>query len=47
MVAAPPLILGGNLKILDQNNWGDLIKKLNFGGKLNFRGGGGAYEHSW
>ena len=39
MVAAPPpLILGGDLKISDQNNWGDLSKKLNLrGGK--FKGG--------
>ena len=29
MVAAP-LILGGDLKISDQNNWGDQSKKLNF-----------------
>ena len=37
MVAAPQ-ILGGNLKILDQNNWGgDLSKKLNFGG-AKFKG---------
>ena len=31
MVAAPP-ILERDLKILDQNNWGDLSKKLNLGG---------------
>ena len=35
MVAAP-LILGGDLKTSDQNNWeeggGDLSKKLNLGG---------------
>ena len=38
MVAAP-LILGGDLKISDQNNWGDWSKKLNFFlGGLNFRG---------
>ena len=38
MVAAP-LILGGDLKISDQNNWGDQSKKLNFfWGGLNFRG---------
>ena len=39
MVAAPPppLILGGDVKISDQNNWGaDLSKKLNLGGELNF-----------
>ena len=28
----PPLILGGNQEISDQNNWGDLSKKLNLGG---------------
>ena len=28
----------GDLKISDQNNWGDLSKKLNLG-ELNFRGG--------
>ena len=28
----PPLKLGGRLKISDQNNWGDLSKKLNLGG---------------
>ena len=37
MVAAP-LILGGDLKISDQNNWGDLSKKLNLGG-AKFKGG--------
>ena len=38
MVAAP-LILGGDLKISDQNNWGDWSKKLIFfWGGLNFRG---------
>ena len=40
MVAAPPLILGGDLKMSDQNNGGggDLSKKLNLrGGK--FKGG--------
>ena len=31
MVAAP-LILGGDLKISDQNNWGDLSKKANLEG---------------
>ena len=41
MVAAPPNFRE-DLKISDQNNWGDLSKKLNFGGReLNFRG---AYE---
>ena len=28
----PPLILGGDIKISDQNNCGDLSKKLNMGG---------------
>ena len=28
----------GDLKISDQNNWGDLSKKLNLGGELNLRG---------
>ena len=37
MVAAP-LILGGDLKISDQNNWGgDLSNKLNLEGELNLR----------
>ena len=41
MVAAAPNFRE-DLKISDQNNWGDLSKKLNFGGReLNFRG---AYE---
>ena len=31
MVAAPPNFRE-DLKISDQNNWGDLSKKLNFGG---------------
>ena len=31
MVTAP-LILGGDLKISDQNNWGNLSKRLNWGG---------------
>ena len=44
MVAAPPNFRE-DLKISDQNNWGDLSKKLNFGGReLNFRG---AYEPQW
>ena len=37
MVAAPTN-LRGDLKISDQNNWGDLSKKLNLG-ELNFREG--------
>ena len=39
MVAAPPpppLILEGDLKISDQNNWGELSKKLNLRGDLKF-----------
>ena len=37
MVAAP-LILGRDLKISDQNNWGVPEQKIKFGGELNFRG---------
>ena len=38
MVAAlpPPQILEGDLKISDQNNWGELSKKLNLRGDLKF-----------
>ena len=44
MVAAP-LILEGDLKMLDQIIGGDLSKKLNWGGGgTKFLGGG--YEHS-
>ena len=32
-----PLNYMGDLKISDQNNWGDLSKKLNLGGRLNLR----------
>ena len=33
MVAVPPpLILEGDLKILDQNNWGGPEQKIKFGG---------------
>ena len=39
MVAAPPPILGGDLKILGQKKWGGAEKKINFGGDLVFRGG--------
>ena len=42
MVAAspPPPILGGDLKISGQNNWGGgLSKKLNLGGGAKFKGG--------
>ena len=35
----PPAILGGDLKISDQNNWGGPEEKIKFGGKLNLRGG--------
>ena len=39
MVAAPPpLILGGDLKISDQNNLGGPEQKVKFKGKLNLRG---------
>ena len=38
MVAAT-LILGGDLKISDQNNWGGPEQKIKFGGELNLRGG--------
>ena len=48
-VTPPPPIVGGDLKISDQNNWGwgwggvggNLSKKLNLGGggELIFRGG--------
>ena len=37
MVAAPPLlILGGDLKISDQNNWGGPEQKIKFEGVLKF-----------
>ena len=34
MIAVPPPNFrgGGDLEISDQNNWGDLSKKLNWGG---------------
>ena len=41
MVAAPPPppILGGDLKISDQNNWGGgPEQKIKFGGELNLSG---------
>ena len=41
MVAAPPLILGGDLKMSDQDNWGGEggpEQKIKFGGELNLRG---------
>ena len=41
MVAAPPPILGGDLKISNQNNWGGPEQKIKFGEELNLRG---AYE---
>ena len=47
-MAAAPLILGGDIKISDQNNCGDLSKKLNMGGGGKFNGGSkileGGYE---
>ena len=37
MVAAPPPPnFRGDLRILDQNNWGDLGRKLNLGGGAKF-----------
>ena len=39
MVAAPPILGGGDLKISDQNNWGGPEQKIKFGGELNLRGG--------
>ena len=36
MIAAP-LILGGDLKISDQNNWGGPEQKIKYGGELNLR----------
>ena len=53
--SSPPLILGGDLKTSDQNNWGGPEQKIKFGGGgggAKFKGGGpkilgGAYEHSW
>ena len=47
LVAAPPPILGGDLKISDQNNWAGPEQKIKFEGELNLRGvlkfdGGGA-----
>ena len=38
MVAAP-LILGGGLKISDQNNWGGPEQKIKFVGEINLTGG--------
>ena len=35
----PPLILGRDLKISDQNNWGEPEQNIKFGGDLNFSGG--------
>ena len=37
-MAAAPLILAGDLKISDQNNWGGPEQKIKFGGELNLRG---------
>ena len=38
LMVAAPLILGRDLKISDQNNWGVPEQKIKFGGELNFRG---------
>ena len=38
MVAAPSPNFRGDLKISDQNNWGDLSKKITFEGELSLRG---------
>ena len=38
LVAAPPPILGGDLKISDQNNWAGPEQKIKFEGELNLRG---------
>ena len=38
MVAAPPPILGSDLKISDQNNWRGPEQKIKFEGELNLRG---------
>ena len=50
MVTAPK-ILGGDLKISEQNNWGEPEQKNTFGGWAKFKGGpnilGGAYEPQW
>ena len=43
MAAAPIHNFRGDLKISDQNNWGDLAEqKIKFGGNLNFQRGGRA-----
>ena len=53
VAAAPHQILGGDLKISDQNNWGGPEQKIKFWGGAKFKGGpkilrgGGGYEHSW
>ena len=39
MVAAPPLILEGDLKFSDQNNCGEPEQKHKFGGGVKFKGG--------
>ena len=37
--SSPPLILGGDLKMSDQDNWGGgPEQKIKFGGELNLRG---------
>ena len=40
------LILRGDLKISDQNNWGRPEQKIKFGGGAKFKGGW-VNEHSW
>ena len=35
----PPLILGGDLKMSDQDNWGGPEQKIKFGGGAKFKGG--------
>ena len=37
-MVADPLILGGDLKISDQNNWGRPEQKIKFGGGMNIVG---------
>ena len=38
-MAAAPLILAGDLKISDQNNWGGPEQKIKFGAGAKFKGG--------
>ena len=39
VAAAPHQILGGDLKISDQNNWGGPEQKIKFWGGAKFKGG--------